>query len=264
MTITTHERLAQLTKESATLDTRRNQAQQEVDTCSARMESLAQRASAIHVATTTLAHLAPLAPEQKWLAHLTTWRKRLCDELLAVPRRNRDRVEMDRQQNLTFSIRLIDFGLGGTLLSPFLDLSSLRVGELMAEAGYATSGPELRGPRGWLGSIPEVKQRIEDVTKQRAKAQAALDDALMTDEERATHEAEDRVFRETLNTMDIRINDDPNVPGLVAYTKDGDVLTESEMTAAQRKAFERHNGAYAPHAVAATVAPAPDTTITTS
>lgn len=237
MTITTDERLKQLTKESAALDTRRKQAQQEVDTCVARMRVIANRCNAIQVATTTLAHLAPLASEQEWLDHLSAWRKQLCDELLAVPRRNRDRAEMDRQQNLTFSIRLIDFGLGVAVNSPFLDLSLLRLGELMAEAGYATSGPELQGRRGWLGSIPEVKQRIEDVTKQRAKAQAAVDDALMTDEERAKVDAESQAYRDALRTMDVKGNADGT--GLVAYTKDGDPLDVSAMTPEQRKAFER-------------------------
>lgn len=188
------ERLALLTKQSAALDARRIQSQQEVDSCAAQIEVLGQRFTAIQVSSTALAHLPPLDAEHKWLDHLNTWRKNLCDELLALSQQDLNRADMDRQQKLEYSVRLIDFGLGAAVHSPFIDLSSMPLGQLMAEAGYATKGAELCGPRGWLGSMPEVEDHIEDVTKRRAEAQAALDDALTTDEERATHEAETKVF----------------------------------------------------------------------
>jgi hypothetical protein len=56
----------------------------------------------------------------------------------------------------------------------------------MAAAGYATDGPALRGPNGFRDSLPDTEQRIKDHAKQRTAAQAALDAALLTDEERAT------------------------------------------------------------------------------
>lgn len=138
-TLTIDERLAQLTQESATLDMSRTQAQQEVDACATRMEVLARRISAVQVATTTLAGLAPLAPEQKWFDQLTAWRKTLCDELLALPPRIRSDKELGRQQNLTLSIRTIDFGLGVVNGTGYA-LETLRLGTLMHEAGYPPTG----------------------------------------------------------------------------------------------------------------------------
>src|SRR5258708_14084 len=107
MTTTIDERLLQLTKESAALDTSRVQAQQEVDAYAARMEVVAQRFSAIQVATTALKGLAPLAPATEWRDHLVEWRKTLCDELLAIKSPIRDSRTMGVQQNLKLSILTI-------------------------------------------------------------------------------------------------------------------------------------------------------------
>lgn len=255
-----NERLAQLTQESAALATSRARAEREAATYIAQTGALAHRISTIQVATTTLAGLPALAPEQEWLAHLTAWRKALCDELLALPARIRDKAGLHRQENLTFSIRLIDFGLRVVSFGPVVDLSPLRIGELMAEAGYATSGPELQGSHGWLGSNSEVEGRIRNITRQRAAAQAQLDEALMDDDARAKADAEGAACRETLRTMDIKNNEDPNVPGLVAYTQDGDVLTLPEMTAAQRQAFEWFSRSFAPDVAATVACPSDDAT----
>lgn len=254
-----NERLAQLTQESAALGVSRARAEREAATYIAQMGALAQRISAIQVATTTLAGLPPLAPEQEWLDHLTAWRKTLCAELLALPKRIRDRADMDRQQNLTFSIRLIDFGFGIAPLG-IETLAHVRIGQLMQAAGYAVAGEALRGPNGWRGSMPEVERRIKDGSKRRAEAQAQLDDAMMDDDARAKADAEGAAFRETLRTMDIKNSEDPNVPGLVAYTQDGDVLTLPEMTAAQRQAFEWFSRSFAPHVAATVDLPQPDAT----
>jgi hypothetical protein len=155
---------------------------------------------------------------------LNTWRKILCDELLAMPPRVRDKAAIERQQNLTFSIKLIDFGFAANRLrAPIISLESTRVGELMVEAGYDVVGLELlRGPNGFRGSLPDTEQRIKDLTKQRTEAQAALDVLLRTDEERAQQEAEDNAFHEAINTMDLAHGADGQ--SLVAFTKDGDVL----------------------------------------
>lgn len=182
------------------------------------------------------AALPPPEPDQQWLAHLTSWRQTIDAELLAMPPRIRNNKELEQQQRLTFSIRLIDFGLGVSTLGPIVSLSSTRVGDLMAASGYVTDGPALRGPNGWRGALPETEKRIKTLTKQRTAAQAALDAALLTDEERATREDEHRAFRETLRTMHIRMNGTGT--GLVAYTDDDEVLDVADMTPAQRQAFE--------------------------
>ena len=191
----------------------------------------------IHAIRTTTEALAsmPLEPETKWLGHLTAWRDTLSTELLALPRIIRDKPRLDLQANITFSLKLIDFGLsaGGGHLGPVVDLSSLRIGELMAAAGYATSGPDLYSPNGWRGSMPEVEKRIKQLTKQRAEVQAQLDEVLITDGERATREVEHAAYRATLNAMIIRGNSEGT--GLVVVDDDGDIR---ELTEPERAAFD--------------------------
>lgn len=191
------------------------------------------------------AALPSLEPDATWLAHLTTWRTTLCDELMTIKSPIRDREVKQRADSLTFSIKLIDFGLGiNRLPEPIIDLRHLRLGELMELAGYATFGEALRTPRGWRGSLPEVGQRIKALTAQRAAAEAALDALLLTDEERAKVEAESQAHRDALNTMDLKGNADGT--GLVAFTKDSDPLDVAAMTEVQRKAFEWFSRAHNP------------------
>ena len=111
----------------------------------------------------------------------------------------------------------------------------------MAAAGYATANPDLRGPNGWRGSLKETEERIKTLKRQRAEAQAALDAALLNDDERTTLEAKDKVFRDVINTMRIKHGTDG---GLVALTADGDYLDVADMTPAQRMAFERLEAAH--------------------
>lgn len=195
---------------------------------------LDRRIVTIRTAAEALAALPTLDADTQWLAHLTTWRTTLRDELLTVPARVRDKATIEWQQGLTWSIRLIDFGFGIAPLG-IVTLAPARVGVLMAAAGYATSDPELRGPRGWRGSIKDVERRIKTLTRQRAEAHAALDAALLTDEERTAQEAETQAYRDVLNSMNIRGGPD----GLRAYTPDGDPLDVADMTPVQRTAFER-------------------------
>ena len=120
-------------------------------------------------ATGRMAELPPA--EKKWIDDLTTWRQTLCDELLALPPRIRDKAEMGRQQNLTLSIRVIDFGLG-VLNDPGYDLTTLRLGQLMRASGYeprdADPTRNYSGVMPWFGSMKEIERR--------AAAQATLDD----------------------------------------------------------------------------------------
>lgn len=51
----------------------------------------------------------------------------------------------------------------------------------------------------WFGSLPEVERRIQQLTTQRAEAQARLDEALLDDAERERLAAEDKARRAALN-----------------------------------------------------------------
>lgn len=239
---TLDERLAQLTKLRAERKDPDDLAlsPNERRAYAAATDALDGRIHAIHTASAALAELGRVEPLTAWLVKLHGtdgnggWRKTLCDELLTLPARVRDRAEMDRQQDLTFSIKLIDFGFGIAKMG-IVTLEPTAIGRLMQAAGYAVSGESLRGPNGWLGSIKEVELRIKDLTKRRAAAQSALDAALITDEERAVQDAEHAAFRQTLATMDIRGGGD----GLIAYhTETGAPLPVADMTPKQRAAFE--------------------------
>ena len=201
MTITVEQRLAQLTEEFAALDLSRRRAEEEVRTCVTRMKLLSYRLSVIQVASTTLAGLAPVAAEQEWLDNLTAWRKGLCDELLALPPRIRTDKELGAQQNLKLSITTIDRG-PGVINGTGYDLTTLRLGQLMREAGYAPEGADpnrnFAGVMPWMGSLPEIEGRIARRQKELDDAQAQLDEAL-DDTERARGEAEAKARRDALN-----------------------------------------------------------------
>ena len=128
--------------------------------------------------------MTPLAPEQEWLDHLIGWRKTLCDELLALPSPIRDSHTLGVQRNLTLSIKTIDVGVA-VVNGTGYDLTTLRLGALMREAGYEPTGADphrnYRGVMPWFGSMPEVERRIQQLTKQRDDAQAMLDEALLDD-----------------------------------------------------------------------------------
>ncbi len=156
-----------------------------------------QRISDIHVATTTLTHLPPVAPEQAWRDRLVEWRKQLCDELLAIDPNDRDRSTLERQQGLRLSIVCIDRGCsywpnGAPALGA-------RLAELIQAGGYE---PPAGSPGvAWLGSLPEVERRITKWNKERAEAQAQLDWALLDDDEREQLAAEAQARRDALNAM---------------------------------------------------------------
>ncbi len=198
---------------------------------------LDRRIRAIEVASSTLASLPPIEPYTKWLDLLTTGRDTISSELLSLPRRIRDRATLDLQANLMFSLDLTYRGLnaGQRRLGPVVDLSPLRIGQLMIAAGYDVAGPALRGPNGWLGSMPEVEKLIKDLTTRRAEAQAALDEALLSDEDRAARETEHARYRATLNGMNIRNNSEGT--GLVVVDEDGEERDLATLTEPERSAF---------------------------
>lgn len=158
-------------------------------------------------AMATLAALGTADADAAWRDHLTAWRAVLCDELLAIKSPIRDPKTMGKSRSLSLSIRCIDFGLR-VVEDTGYDLTTLRLGELMREAGYAVEGADpdrhYAGTMPWHGSLPEVEQRIEDLTKRRERAQAALDDALLDDDERAAQEAAAKAKRDELNARPVR------------------------------------------------------------
>jgi hypothetical protein len=164
---------------------------------------------------------------------LTMARATLSDERLTIKSPIRDKATMERVQNIAFSVKLIDFGLGASRNGHVVTLAPLRIGALMAEAGYEAT------PQGWRGSIPEVEQRIKALAQQRTAAETALAEALLSDDAPAARDAEDKALRDAFNTM--RVTGSADGRSLVAFTKDGDVLDASAMTPLQRKAFERMN-----------------------
>ena len=172
--------------------------------------------------------------EERWRGHLIEWHDMLNAELRAMHPRIRNAKELEQKLGLERSISLIDHGLVSTI-GPIVSLSG-RLGDLMREAGYATDGPGLRSPNGFRGPLPQTELRVRILTKRRSEAQATLDAALLTDDERSAQDAAHAAQRAVLATMRVKHNRDGD--GLVAFTPDGEPLPVDAMTAEQREAFE--------------------------
>lgn len=146
--------------------------------------------------------MPPLDPEQKWFDQLTAWRKTLCHELLALPPRIRDSHTLGVQRNLTLSIKTIDFGID-VVNGTGYDLTTLRLGELMRDAGFEPAGADrdrnYSGEMPWFGSLPDVERRIAALQKQRDDAQARLDEAMLDDAQRERLAAESKARRDALS-----------------------------------------------------------------
>ena len=219
--------------------------QREVRAYVAATALLDHRITTARDATATLAALPSLDEDARWVVDLNTWRASLCTELLTIRSPIREKAIKEQSEALTWSIRLIDFGLSISTIGPVVDLSSTRVGLLMDAAGYTPTDPH--GPRGWRGSIKEVEHRIKVTTRQHAAAQAVLDDALMDDDHRAQVEAESARRCAVLNGMHLTGSDgrDGLPYHLVPHRADGSVIDLSELTDEQREALDRINAAEA-------------------
>jgi hypothetical protein len=81
-------------------------------------------------------------------------------------------------------------------------LETLRLGQLMREAGYV-EGPKAKnqatGRLPWLRAMPEVERRLNALHQERANAQARLDESLLNDAERERLAAEDRARCDAFN-----------------------------------------------------------------
>lgn len=195
-----------------------------------RAKFAAQIASITHAASSLAA--IDVEPDTRWRDFLVPSRLTCCDELMAIKSPIRDADSKAKAQSLTFSLKMIDFGLNASA-HPVVSFAPTRIGELMTAAGYAVSGPELRGPRGWQGSLPEVERRLADLTRRKAAALAALDEALMSDEELKQRDAEQAALRT------LRLKRSADGRSLVAVRPDGSPLPVSEMSELQRAAFKR-------------------------
>lgn len=180
------ERLEQLRAGSIALTQARERAQRDVESLFDLEEAAVRRLSAAQVAVTKLKGLPATDRDEKWLSELTQWRKILCDEILSLPQRLSSDQDIGTLQNLKLSIVVIDRGLG-ILFNTGYDLTTLRLGQLMREAGYEAIGAEPRrhysGVMPWFGSLPEVTDRIAAIEQQREEAQRRLDAALSPDDE---------------------------------------------------------------------------------
>lgn len=190
--------LAQIERDLQTTMALLVQSQATAEEASARCDVLTNRRSDILAARSALANLPDLAPEHEWLNNLTRWRAALCEELLALPVRIRSDHDLGRQRNLKLSIGAIDRGLD-TVDGSGYRLETLRLGRLMREAGYVEAPPadgEMLGHLPWYGSTPEVEQRIQQINRTRAEAEARLAHALLDDAERERRAADDKARRE--------------------------------------------------------------------
>ena len=156
---------------------------------------------------------------------------------------------MGLARNLAESLDVVDRGprpvdRGGR------DLETLRLGALMRAAGYEQVGADPNrnygGTLPWYGALPDVERRIETLATRRAAADAALVDALRSDDERATREADDQAQRDALHLLCIKVGRDGR---LVAYKNkqaffDDEPYQPEEMTELERRAFERMNAAH--------------------
>jgi hypothetical protein len=187
--------------------------------------------------------LPSLEPDTKWRDFLQSARATMNTELLAIKTPIRDDATRERARGLGWSIELIDVGwVANRFLVPIIDLSSTRLGELMAHAGYVTQGhDDLRGPRGFRGSLAETEARIKETTKRRAAAEAALDAALIDDAERARRDAERAELRDALNRLRVQGNSDGS--GYVVLGDDDAPRDLATLTPIERKAFEQFDAA---------------------
>jgi hypothetical protein len=152
----------------------------------AKTELLDRRIGHARGARSTLADLTPkLEPHVKWRDLLVQWRENFCQQLLALPRHDRDRATQERRQALLLAVANVDRGAmvwpnGAYMLGAPL-------AEAIAAARYEAPA-ERPGPY-WGGSLPEVKKRIDDLQRRIDAARAQLDEALLDDAARAARDA---------------------------------------------------------------------------
>jgi hypothetical protein len=154
-------------------------------------EALAARIVTIRSAHATLAGLEQeITACATWADQLRNWRKTLQEEIVALPLPIRTDRDLGKRRNLELSIQTIESGLPA---DTGFALETLRLGQLMREAGYV-EGPrvanQVHGPLPWRGTLPAVENRLKALVQQRDDARARLDEALLDDAERDRRAAE--------------------------------------------------------------------------
>lgn len=245
-------RLAELTARREAIPTPGNRplsmTQDEAAALDNELLNLERQIAFIRRATAAQEALGSAEVDERWVEQLTGWRSALCGELLTIRSPIRDPVTMGTSRNLTLSIKCIDFGLRVFKDSGW-ELANSKLGQLMREAGYEQTGADpsrnYSGELPWFGSLPEVEKRLTMLAAQRADAKTALDEALMSDEERAAREAENKAYRDAYNSMNVKNSADPTKPGLRVVDDFNEDIDETTLTPMQQKALERARRAFA-------------------
>jgi hypothetical protein len=140
---------------------------------SARRQALTRRIAAIDFAKVTIARLDPKIRELTTLRdQFVAWRKELSDRLLACPSQQRNRRDMDHEDQLRLSISNIDRGC--EVFGSMVNLG-VPLGELMRAAGYVPEPGQTSVWSAVYGSLPATLERLGTLQRQRAEAQAVLD-----------------------------------------------------------------------------------------
>jgi hypothetical protein len=182
-------------------------------------------------------------PDPTWEGHLTTWRKTLCDELL-TPIEHPTPKDRAHRQNLTLSIRCVDFG-PDVFTNTDYDLMTSRLGALMREAGFEVQGAALHyhGWLPWFGGLKDLERLAREAAKRRAQAEADLADALLDDAVREQQEAEMQALRKAFSSMRVKQHL-PNMPGLWPVDSSGELIDEATLSPAQRRALAWGRGGF--------------------
>ena len=144
--------------------------------------------AAIHAAVAAQSALGTAEADEQWRDFLTTARQTLCAERMTIKSPIRDKHLLGVERNLHLSIGCIDKGR-----QVFSDtgwaLENSKLGELLRAAGSEVVGANASrnydGQLPWHGSLPEVEQRVAKFAQRRHAAEAALNEALLDDDERA-------------------------------------------------------------------------------
>ena len=211
---------------------------------------LDRQVAAIRAAAAACQALGSTEADEAWLSFLTEARRTLCAELLSFTSPIRDPKRVGLQTNIRLSIRCIDRG-PSAMEGTGYGLTNSRLGDLMRAAGHEVVGADPQrsyaGTMPWHGSMPEVEERLSILRERRAKAEAMLAEALLTDEERAARHEEAKELRDAFNKLVVKVSGDGT--RLVAYRDrqaflDDDPYRPEEMTDVERRAFERMDAAH--------------------
>ncbi|HXG69761.1 MAG TPA: hypothetical protein VNJ04_04015 [Gemmatimonadaceae bacterium] len=168
---------------------------------------LDRQIAAIDSAVSAVASVGSADADEQWHNTLTTARAQLVDERMKIKSPIRDAWMLGLARNLALSIGAVDRGRRVFTDSGW-DLENSRLGELLRAAGYEQVGADpdrnYGGALPWHGRLTEVESRIAKLVARRAAVKAQLDEALMSDAERARRDAESAARVSALNALPTR------------------------------------------------------------